>query len=93
MTYVIICFPRKKVRRQEIIHSITWNRKYSEALFAVYLHSVLCSLVEDVRYVGRRVIFETIAAVLLKIQVPYDVTLCLFVNVIDVSKNLSTFYL
>jgi len=58
-------------------------------LLAFCLHN----LVEGVRYVGRRVRFETIAAVLLKIQVPYDVALCLFVNVIDVSKNLSTFYL
>jgi hypothetical protein len=36
---------------------------------------------------------EAITAVLLKIQVAYDVTLCSFVKVIDVSKNLSTFHL
>ena len=58
-------------------------------LLAFCLHS----LVEGVRYVERRARFEAIAAVLLKIQVAYYITLRLFVKFIDVSKNLSIFHL
>jgi len=64
------------------------EQKTFKGILCGLLAFCLYNLVEGVGYVGRRVRFETIAAVLPKIQVPYDVAACLFVNVIDVSKNL-----